>query len=193
MATGNKQVDALPPIPDAKNGVMYIAKDDTDYQVQAGVANGVALLNAQAKIDDALIGKGAANGVAPLNASSKLDGTYIDKDLANGVAALGPDRLIARNRLPFIGGDGLTWTVVSTPTAMQKGFGYIVTAAVDLTLPNPNGLGDEFVVYATVPNVRIVTNGNNVRGVPAGDNIIFEQAGVTLRLVASASGQLEVV
>lgn len=59
MAVGNKQVNDLPPIPSAQDGMLYIIKNGLDYRVSAGVANGLAFLNASAQIPASQISQAA--------------------------------------------------------------------------------------------------------------------------------------
>ena len=191
--TNNKQLDDLPELAVPTGGVSYVVKADVDYKVNVGGANGLAVLDASTKIPDAQIGKGAANGVAPLNAAAKLDGALIDKGVANGVAPLDASGLVDRSYLPIIGGDGLVWANQATAVTAIKGRGYLVTAAVDITLPaTGNSAGDPIVVYAKVANVRVVTNGNTITGVTPGDNLLMD-AGQSLWLVASGTNTWEIV
>lgn len=86
---------------------------------------------------------------------------------------------------------GINWQVVSTATTMAAGTAYIVTAAVDMTLPAV-AAGDEFIVHAKVNGVRVVSNGNVITGVGSGNDLAIG-AGETAHLVASASGTVEIV
>lgn len=47
---GNKKVTDLAPVPVPQNSLLYVAKDDENYNVQVGVANGLAYLDASTKI-----------------------------------------------------------------------------------------------------------------------------------------------
>lgn len=190
--TSNKQLDDLPELAAPSGGVAYVVKNDTDYKVNVGGANGFAVLDAGSKIPDAQIGRGLASGVAPLNASTKIDGTYIDKGLVNGVAPLDGAGKVDRSYLPIIGGDGLVWATQATPVTAAKGKGYLVTAAVDITLPAVNSAGDPIVIYAKVANVRVVTNGTTITGLTPGDNILMD-ARSSLWLVASGTNTWEIV
>lgn len=89
------------------------------------------------------------------------------------------------------GGGGFTWTTVSANTAMSSGSAYVVTAAVNMTLPTV-AAGDEFIVHAKVNGVRVVSNGNVITGVGSGNGLVIG-AGETAHLVASASGTVEIV
>lgn len=88
-------------------------------------------------------------------------------------------------------GGGVVWQVVSTATTMAAGTAYIVTAAVNMTLPAV-AAGDEFIVHAKVNGVRVVSNGNVITGVGSGNDLAIG-AGETAHLVASASGTVEIV
>ena len=90
------------------------------------------------------------------------------------------------------GGGGIAWTVSSTATTLAAGSAQIVTAAVNKTLPATASAGDEFIVHATVDGVRIVSNGNVITGVGSGNDLML-LAGETAHLVASSSGNLEIV
>lgn len=88
-------------------------------------------------------------------------------------------------------GGGGAWEVVSTATAMTAGTAYIVTAAVDMTLPTV-AAADEFIVHAKVDGVRVVSNGNVINGVGSGNDLTLA-AGETVYLVGRSTGNLEIV
>ena len=90
------------------------------------------------------------------------------------------------------GGGGIAWTVSAAATTLTAGSAQIVTAAVNKTLPASVSVGNEFIVHAKVTGVRIVSNGNVITGVGAGNNLTLA-AGETARLIASATGVLEIV
>lgn len=87
---------------------------------------------------------------------------------------------------------GITWTVTATPVTVASGDAKLVTAAVDITLPASVATGDQFLVHAKVTGVRVVSNGNTITGVGAGNNITMT-AGESVWLVASAANTLEIV
>lgn len=92
----------------------------------------------------------------------------------------------------FGGGGGLQWRVASTASNLVADEGVIVTAASDHTLPSPLEATKQYVVHAKVNGVRIVSNGNVITGVGAGNNLLLA-AGETAHLVASSTNTLEVV
>lgn len=90
------------------------------------------------------------------------------------------------------GGGGITWSTVAVATTLTANNAYIVTAAVDMTLPASVAAGDQFIVHALGASVRIVANGNVIRRVGSGNNITLA-SGETAWLVSQSSGNLEIV
>ena len=90
------------------------------------------------------------------------------------------------------GGGGITWTVSSTASTLTANSAEIVTAAVNKTLPASVSASQQFIVHAKVDGVRIVSNGNVITGVGSGNDLTL-LAGETAHLVASSSGNLEIV
>lgn len=90
------------------------------------------------------------------------------------------------------GGGGIAWVTTSSATTMAAGTAYIVTAAVDMTLPANAAAGSQFIVHAKA-NVRVARGtGNVITGVGSGNDLTLT-AGQTAWLVASATGVLEIV
>ena len=89
----------------------------------------------------------------------------------------------------------IEWESVSVDTAMVAGEFYLVDAsggAVDMTLPASVAAGEAFVVRAIGGNVTIVSNGNVIDGVGAGNDLLLAD-GETASLVASGTGALVLV
>lgn len=89
-------------------------------------------------------------------------------------------------------GGGISWQTVSTATTMAANNAYIVTAAVDMTLPASVSAGDQFIVHALGASVRIAANGNVIRRVGSGNNLTLA-SGETAWLVSQSAGNLEIV
>lgn len=90
------------------------------------------------------------------------------------------------------GGGGITWSVSGSASTLAADTAQIVTAAVNKTLPATTSAGQQFIVHAKVDGVRIVSNGNVITGVGSGNDLTL-LAGETAHLVASSSGNLEIV
>lgn len=90
------------------------------------------------------------------------------------------------------GGGGIAWQTVSVATTMSTNNAYIVTAAVDMTLPASVSAGDQFIVHALGASVRIIANGNVIRRVGSGNNLTLA-SGETAWMVSQSSGNLEIV
>lgn len=90
------------------------------------------------------------------------------------------------------GGGGISWQTVTTATTMAANNAYIVTAAVDMTLPASVSAGEQFIVHALGVSVRIVANGNVINRVGSGNNLTLAD-GETAWLVSQSAGNLEIV
>lgn len=90
------------------------------------------------------------------------------------------------------GASGLSWTTVSANTAMSSGSAYVVTGARDMALPASVSAGNWFIVHAYDATVRVVSNGNVINGVGAGNDLTLA-AGETVYLVGRSTGNLEIV
>lgn len=90
------------------------------------------------------------------------------------------------------GGGGISWQTVTTATTMAANNAYIVTAAVDMTLPASVAAGAQFIIHALGVSVRIVANGNVINRVGSGNNLTLAD-GETAWLVSQYSGNLEIV
>lgn len=90
------------------------------------------------------------------------------------------------------GGGGLQWSVATTNTTLAADAPIIAVNVTDHTLPSPLEATKQYVVHAKVDGVRIVSNGNVITGVGAGNNLLLA-AGETAHLVASSTNTLEVV
>lgn len=87
---------------------------------------------------------------------------------------------------------GIAWQTVSAATTMSANTAYIVTAAVDMTLPASVSAGDQFIVHALGAAVRIVSNGNVINRVRSGNNLTLA-SGETAWLASQSAGNLEIV
>lgn len=94
--------------------------------------------------------------------------------------------------LALASGGGIGWAVKSAASALAPNAGVIVTAAVDVTLPANLVVGEQYIIHAKVTGVRVVSNGNVITGVGAGNNLTLA-AGETAHLIASAIHALEIV
>ena len=90
------------------------------------------------------------------------------------------------------GSGGIAWQTVSAATTMSANTAYIVTAAVDMTLPASVSAGDQFIVHALGASVRIVSNGNVINRVGSGNNLTLADK-QTAWLVSQSAGNLEIV
>lgn len=98
--------------------------------------------------------------------------------------------------LPGGGGGGLTWSVTSTGATMVAGNGYIITAAVTMTLPATLVAGNEIVVHAQGADVTVAPNGHSIEGpratVTSADTLTIED-GQTAHMVARTTSIMRVV
>lgn len=90
------------------------------------------------------------------------------------------------------GGGGIAWVTTSSATTMAAGTAYVVTSAVNMTIPASVSAGQQFIVHAKGATVRIVSNGNTITGVGGGNDLTVA-SGQAAWLVASASSTLEIV
>lgn len=128
----------------------------------------------------------------PAIASSALDGTEL-VELQKGTGTDSGGHATLADIAALIGGSGgIAWQTVSAATTMSANNAYIVTAAVDMTLPASVSAGDQFIVHALGASVRIIANGNVIRRVGSGNNLTLA-SGETAWLVSQSAGNLEIV
>lgn len=131
----------------------------------------------------------------PAIAPSALDGTEL-VELQKGTGADSGGHATLADIAALIGGSGgsggIAWQTVSAATMMAANNAYIVTAAVDMTLPASVSAGDQFIVHALGASVRIVSNGNVINRVGSGNNLTLADK-QTAWLVSQSAGNLEIV
>lgn len=128
----------------------------------------------------------------PAIAPSALDGTEL-VELQKGTGADSGGHATLADIAALIGGSGgIAWQTVSAATTMAANNAYIVTAAVDMTLPASVSAGDQFIVHALGASVRIVSNGNVINRVGSGNNLTLADK-QTAWLVSQSAGNLEIV
>lgn len=137
----------------------------------------------------------SALSIADLPAIASLDGSEM-LELQKGTGAASGGRATLADIAALIGGSGgsggIAWQTVSTATTMAANNAYIVTTAVDMTLPASVSAGDQFIVHALGASVRIVANGNVINRVGSGNNLTLTD-GQTAWLVSQSAGNLEIV
>jgi hypothetical protein len=93
-------------------------------------------------------------------------------------------------------GGGLTWSVTGTGATMTASNGYIVTAAVTMTLPVTMTIGDEIVVHASGADVSVAPNGHSIEGsgatVTSSDTLTVED-GQTVHMIAETTSLMRAV
>ena len=91
---------------------------------------------------------------------------------------------------------GIVWSATGTGATMVAGNGYVVTAAVTMTLPASLTVGDVVVVHARGATVSVAPNGKSVEGegqtVTSSDTLTIA-TGQTVKLVARTTGIWRVV
>ena len=139
---------------------------------------------------------GAAVALAEYESGDKIAVAYLDVGAMASVADAPSDgKTYGRKNGAWAeagGGGGITWSAVSAATTMAANNAYIVTDAVDMTLPSSVAAGDQFIVHALGAAVRVVANGNIINRVGSGNNLTLAD-GETVWLVAQAAGNLEIV
>lgn len=95
------------------------------------------------------------------------------------------------------GGGGMAWSTISSANVATAttNTGYIMETGGTLrtvTLPASAAAGFTCAVNANAGQVRIVSNGNTIDGVGAGNDLLLS-AGDSVELVAKATGSLEIV
>jgi hypothetical protein len=93
-------------------------------------------------------------------------------------------------------GGGLTWTTTGTGATMTAGNGYVVTAAVTMTLPASLTAGDEIVVHASGADVTVDPATHSIEGagatVTSSDTLTIAD-GQTAHLVAETTSLMRIV
>lgn len=129
----------------------------------------------------------------PPIAPAALDGTEL-VEVQRGTGSDSGGRISLSDLAAFSGhgSGGIAWQTAGTVTTMAANNAYIVTAAVDMTLPASVSAGDQFIVHALGASVRIVANGNVINRVGSGNNLTLAD-GETAWLVSQSAGNLEIV
>ncbi len=93
---------------------------------------------------------------------------------------------------PGGGGGGTPWSTDSLNTTMAQNNAYIAVGALNMTLPASTVAGGVYIVHAQSATVTVVSNGNVITGVGAGNDLTLA-IGETAQLVVRTAGNLEIV